>query len=303
MPKASQGKEHCIDLSRTSLDVAEPVVFLETSDGLGWPNLHAAVLENRSVERIRACESCLWINMPLEQTDIWFAIDGRNDHTPLAVGTLSILAPGVPMTTRFGNSAHTLDVSIAMSLVYEVAGELFDCPSDIEFVSAFGLDNPSMASLMHAVMWALREPYHNSTLRSEYLARALAVEVLAKHAVARRKPLVADAASCLGRHQLQRVLDYIEENLTSDLSLNELAAVAGLSRTLFIQRFKHSLQHTPHRYVMSARVRRGQEMLANSDLPITHVATACGFADHAHFTSVFRRTLGVTPSTYRQTMR
>lgn len=299
-PKASRSKKRCFDLSKTSLDVSKQMVLLKTSDGLEWSSLHAAIVEKRPVEREHSGARCLWINMALEPAACAFAIDGRKEHHELSIGTISFLAPRVPIKTRLEAQTRSFDLSIGTELLDEVAGELFDWPPGTEVVSAFGIDSPSMASLMRAVMCGLHEPAHHSMLRSEYLVRALVSEILAKHAISRRTPLVADMASCLGRHQLQRVMDYIDENISCDLSLNALAAVAGLSRTVFIQRFKRSVQQTPHRYILSTRVRRGREMLANSDMPITHVAAACGFADHAHFTSVFKKMLGITPSVYRQ---
>lgn len=221
----------------------------------------------------------------------------------LRPGTINILAPEIPLRTRLGQFARSLDVSIAPNLLGEVAGELFDRQPDIDPVPVFGLSDRCMTSLMHAVMWTLQEPTHQSTLMIDYLARALAAEVLAKHAVQRRRFLPADAGRCLGRRQLQAVLEYIDEDLSSDISLNELAAVAGLSRTIFIQRFKGSLKQTPHQYLMRVRVRRAQDLLAKSNLPIMHIADAGGFADHAHFGGVFKRMLGATASAYRQSFK
>lgn len=297
---AKYGSNRGLHLSETALDVERGMTFLRTSDGLSWPNLHAAVIEQRPCERVHAGVPNLWIATPLSEADMYFIVGRREERQIMPAHRVSVLTPYTPITVRQATQICALHVSLKDSLLTEVAGELFDCPPNIEILPAFGTENPCMASLLHAIMVALREPAQHSPLEIEYLARALVTGVLAKHAVQRRKPLFADTGSRLGSRQLQRVLEYIDERLSSDISLNELAAVAGLSRTIFIQRFKRSLNQTPHQYLMCARIRRGQELLAKTSLPMTQIALMCGFADHAHFSTVFRRLLGVTPSAYRR---
>jgi AraC family transcriptional regulator len=84
------------------------------------------------------------------------------------------------------------------------------------------------------------------------------------------------------------------------VQVDPVPSTAGVGRTVFIRRFKTSLSRTPHQYLMRARVRRGQELLSTSNLPVSQVAYLCGFADHAHFTTVFKRVLGITPLAYRR---
>lgn len=297
--KAARKLEGDFSLSRRTQDPSHGMVFLQTSEQLGWSNLQAAVIEKRPLERVIASVRCLFLAMPLVEADLTFITDGQKVHQRMAPGRMCIVAPGAPLRTRLANPARSLDVAIPSDLLSEVAGELFDCP-DMEIVSKFGVENSGMASLLQAVMAALSEPAQHCSLAVEYLARALVAGVLERHGVRRRSHHVADTGSSLGSRQFRRVVEYIEEYLSSEISLNELASVAGLSRTNFIQRFKRSTHQTPHQYVMCARVRRGQELLAKSDLPIAHIAAICGFSDHAHFSSVFKRILGITPSAYKR---
>lgn len=124
--------------------------------------------------------------------------------------------------------------------------------------------------------------------------------MLSKHAVLGRDRVFAKAAQRLSALQIRRVLEYVREHLASDISLNELSAVAGLGRTVFARRFKASFQETPHQYLMQARVGRAQRMLINTDFPISQIASICGFADQAHFTDVFKRMIGTPPLAFRR---
>jgi len=230
-----------------------------------------------------------------------FTIGRRQKRQVIPAQRISILGPNTPIGVRLATPhIRALHISIAGSIVNEVAGELFGLAQDVEFSPAFGTENPYMASLLQAIMVALDEPARFSGLKIEYLSRALVADVLAKHANLAGWPMVIDTYSRLNTRQMKRVLDYIEEHLAADITLNELSSVAAVSRTVFIRRFKATANCTPHQYLIRARVRRGRELLQKSDLSIVQIAHACGFADHAHFTTVFKRALGVTPSAYRR---
>jgi AraC-like DNA-binding protein len=102
---------------------------------------------------------------------------------------------------------------------------------------------------------------------------------------------------------LQRVRDYIEANLNENISIQTLAEAAGLSMFHFARAFKQSEGLTPHDYLVQCRVRRTQKLLVESDLPLSEIALAAGFSDQSHCARRFREYVGVTPSSYRWSMR
>jgi len=104
----------------------------------------------------------------------------------------------------------------------------------------------------------------------------------------------------LPARRLQQVFAHVRENISSELSVAELARVVGMSQYYFSKLFKTSTGTTPHQYVMRQRVERAQEMLRDSRTPLISIATQVGFETQSHFTSVFRRTLGITPKRYRE---
>jgi AraC-like DNA-binding protein len=100
--------------------------------------------------------------------------------------------------------------------------------------------------------------------------------------------------------RLQKVFSHIKDNVARDLTVSELADVVGMSQYYFSKLFKMSTGTTPHQYVMRQRVERAQEHLRESRTPLAEVATQVGFETQSHFTSVFRRLVGVTPKHYRE---
>lgn len=102
---------------------------------------------------------------------------------------------------------------------------------------------------------------------------------------------------------LRRVREYIALHLEENISIEILANIAELSTCHFARAFKQSEGVTPHRYLLQCRVRRVQELLANSKLPLAEIALAVGFADQSHCARRFREMVGTTPRRYRWSTR
>lgn len=100
--------------------------------------------------------------------------------------------------------------------------------------------------------------------------------------------------------RLQRVLQHVRENIEKELAVAEMAEVVGMSQYYFSKLFKMSTGTTPHQYVMRQRVERAQELLRESQLALVEVGSQVGFETQSHFTSVFRRLVGITPKRYRE---
>jgi AraC-like DNA-binding protein len=99
--------------------------------------------------------------------------------------------------------------------------------------------------------------------------------------------------------RLRRVTEYIQQNLDKDLALAELAAVVYMSPYHFARLFRYSTGVPPHRFVVRQRIARARDILATPELSIAQVSRLVGFRTPSHFTTVFRRVLGITPGAYR----
>jgi AraC family transcriptional regulator len=102
----------------------------------------------------------------------------------------------------------------------------------------------------------------------------------------------------LSKSQVIRISDYVEAHIGSDLRVPQLAALVDLSPQHFSRLFKVSLGMTPHRYVMRRRIEAAERML-RTDATLAEIAYALGFSSQTHFTQVFRRFVGTTPSQVR----
>jgi len=103
------------------------------------------------------------------------------------------------------------------------------------------------------------------------------------------------------RPNIQRAIEYLQENFQDDFSLNEVAEVANLSPYHFIRIFKKQTGKTPYEYLLDIKIERAREMLkSRKELNITQVCFLCGFNNPSHFSSVFKKKTKVSPSKYRK---
>jgi AraC-like DNA-binding protein len=98
---------------------------------------------------------------------------------------------------------------------------------------------------------------------------------------------------------LERVRDLLHDRFAGHLSLDEVAAVAGISADHVARSFRRHHGCTLGEYVRRLRVEYACRRLAGSEVPLVEVALEAGFTDQSHFTKTFKRLMGVTPAVFR----
>lgn len=114
-----------------------------------------------------------------------------------------------------------------------------------------------------------------------------------------QRPEEIDAANGLRATQFQKVLAHSKRRLDRSISVDELAAEAGMSRSQFNRAFKATLGTTPMQYAMAYRIEQTTKQLAGPQASLGDIALSCGFADQAHFSRSFKQATGKSPRDYR----
>jgi AraC family transcriptional regulator len=138
-----------------------------------------------------------------------------------------------------------------------------------------------------------------SRIYAETLGLAAALEMYRMSTVA-QAPDTDNGAGKLGNAQCRLVQGYIEDNLASDIGLDQLASVCGLTRFHFSRAFKASFGVPPYQYVNQRRIEKAKKILATTGLPVSNVAEACGFNSVSQFGRAFRGFVGQTPLAFRK---
>ena len=165
-----------------------------------------------------------------------------------------------------------------------------------------GFRDPLIAQIAEAVLAELRHETSCGNLLIETLADSLAVRLLGSYSSLRVDPMgEARRGRGLDARRLQRVIDYIDANLGNDLTIEELAAAAMLSRFHFARMFKATTGQSPSHYIGQRRLEQAKVALAQGR-SITEIAFDCRFSSESNFVRSFRRATGVTPGQYRSSI-
>lgn len=194
---------------------------------------------------------------------------------------------------RWRQSIEACMLNLKADLLLRNAAELLDVDR-VEMLPRTLLYDPLIFQIALALKADLESCRPGGRLYAEALTNTLAVHLLRNYSSHRHKA-VHDAGS-LPPTQSQAVMDYINDHLDQELSLNELAAIAQLSPYHFCRSFKQSTGFTPHQYVIRQRVERAKLLLKDGKMRISEVAIACGFTHQSHLNRHFKRLTGVTPN-------
>jgi AraC-like DNA-binding protein len=96
------------------------------------------------------------------------------------------------------------------------------------------------------------------------------------------------------------VIEYIHANASGNISLAEMAKIAELTPHHLASLFTKETGLSPHQYVLRVRIERAKIHLRDDTLSVSQVSKLVGFRTQEHFTKVFRRVVGVTPSKFRE---
>lgn len=99
--------------------------------------------------------------------------------------------------------------------------------------------------------------------------------------------------------EIQKTLEFIEENLSEEINIEKLAKMAGLSPFYYQRLFSRLVKRPVAEYIKLRRMARALEVLLEKELRILDVALELGFTSHEHFTHTFKDTFGMTPREYR----
>ena len=123
-------------------------------------------------------------------------------------------------------------------------------------------------------------------------------QAMAAHLAGTLAPRSGVAAGIDDR-RLRRALDRIEADLAENLSLDDLAAEAGLSPFHFSRAFRTATGESPLQFVIRRRIETAQGMLRTTRLPLAEIAWRVGYGDVSRFGQHFRRQTGTTPGAWR----
>jgi len=272
------------------------------SPAAGWRSLYAATFREAPLDTREAAighPSLIYhIAWP---TRVERRIDGATREIELIGPSRLCVTPGdATVRWRHSGNPEILQLYLRGNVYAHVVEEMYGCDgAAVRVVPRFAIVDPLLEQLAFAVIAALRDGSAEDRLYVETIAQLIAMHLARAHS-SRNRPKRAAPTDGLSRGRVRRLLDYIEQHLADDLSLEAMAAEVELSPFYVARAFRAAMGQSPHRYVVARRIELAKRLLSDTAMPIAGIALAAGFSSQSHLSAWFRRVVGVSPAAYRR---
>ena len=217
--------------------------------------------------------------------------EGVSQRRVQAPGDFDLVPAGASGFWEDSISCDMVSVRLAPGLLASTA-EALALPADCtDLAPRLGARDPLVEHVVRALMAELEAPAPAGRIYADGLAVALTTRLLQNFGA-----VGAVGRQTLSKPQIRRIVEFVEENLDGELSLEQVAEVAGMSIPHLTTLFRRTMGQSVHAYVMERRVQRARALLLAHNMTISEVALETGFAHQSHLARWMRRLLGVTPS-------
>jgi AraC family transcriptional regulator len=282
--------------------------LLASSAGLGWSTI-AVELRSHGVSEAPAIVS--------QHVEICLVVAGNKDGlvrrteaglcqeaipktgaiwlSPAGVGKEIVITAPIP---------QTMHLYLPTALFDRLKND-FNLPDALahSISHAAGIDDETIDQIGRSILSEVTVETAASRVYVEVASLTLAARLLQKYCDSGACASTESSALSLDRIRLRRVLDYIAANIEDDISLEDLAGIAGYSPFHFARKFTLAMRISPHRYISRIRLENAMAELATGKLPLAQIALNAQFSSQASFTRAFHRATGITPKKYQRRRR
>lgn len=171
------------------------------------------------------------------------------------------------------------------------------------FGGLLGHSDPLVLAIGEAMLDSIRRDAKPERVYWESLTTTLIVHLLRRWRDHHPGSFHPRKLGGLAAWQVRKVEAYMRERLAEDISLAELAAVAGLSPFHFARAFKRTVGVPPHRFLVEMRVAEAQRLLMITQMNVLEIALCVGYQTNQSFARAFAAVTGAAPSAYRRSIR
>lgn len=242
--------------------------------------------------------------LPLEvesHCNVFWSMDGRRHKQRAEAGRMLVIPADTESQWEVDGARKILVLMLPNKTVRSILGP--SCPYQIgPAFSKLSLDTWE-DGLIQVLMNRLWDCARGSEQADPYLSDGLLTSILSQLLINAGVDLCPNNAIALPQWRFKRVREFVQSNLDRELSLNELADAAGLSRRHFARSFRQEIGTTPHRWLMQARLHKAKQMLSETDDLLYAIAEQCGFSSQSHLITAFKQDTGMTPNRWRNKFR
>ncbi|NJR31675.1 MAG: helix-turn-helix transcriptional regulator [Chamaesiphon sp. CSU_1_12] len=231
------------------------------------------------------------------QNSVTWSVDGKCQDTNLPAGSVFVYGDRQFVWHRRTKPSEYVNLQLDPALLQQLAIDN-GLPANIAIEHRVIFQDPTILHVAQLLKGEVINGGIAGNLYVESLRNLLAIHLLRNHT----RNIIRSTAEIdrLDGWQLKQLQDYIEENLSAELTIASLAASLPMSQFHFARAFKAATGSPPHRYIMQRRIERSKVLLSVTRLSAAEIAYQVGFANQSHFSAQFRKSVGLTPKQFRE---
>lgn len=203
--------------------------------------------------------------------------------------SIALLTETAPCREYF---AITVDRNMVLDTVLEMTGK--------RELKAVNLENVYSRQLMSSILNFQQEALNTkdqSPLMLQSVSLQLVIQLIREIG---NNNGIREISAIPDRPYIEKAIDYLMAYYNANITIEDVCAEIHVSQYHFIRMFRKNTGWTPHEYLLRIRLNKAKELLEKGGCSIEEAAKQCGFVNPGHFTSVFKRYVGMPPSVYRK---
>jgi AraC family transcriptional regulator len=233
---------------------------------------------------------------------------GRYATKRLRAGAVTFLPQGRASEWLLEGTAASLHVYIPPRAVQVFVEEHPSSPCPLEIDEFFGIDDSWLGTYFQMLV-SEYDTFSSQQAPTDSLLVDQTQHSLLRHLIRWHSSISRSSRDALDRRNkvsplrpavLQRISEFIDANLATDITLRALADLAALSVEHFLRSFHAATGKTPYQYVLEQRLDKAALLLKTNAAPVSAIAPECGFQNPSHFSVRFRAHFGISPSQFRR---
>lgn len=159
-------------------------------------------------------------------------------------------------------------------------------------------NDSGMNGLLLGMIEEIQQGCPHGELFAQSVSHGLIRHVHLHHGSSHQSTAAFESKCRFSAQQFSRLKEYVHANLSGKITMQNLADAIGVSQAFLFRGFRNTFACGPYQYVLSERIAAARRMLAYSQIPLVEIALMTGFSSHSHFSTVFSRQMGLSPTEF-----
>ena len=221
-----------------------------------------------------------------------FCVDG--EEIPVESDMMICAKPGSTRSSRFPLKCYYMNLLLSEGVIYD---ELMRVPSHF----------PVNRTGRYRELFSKICKFYNSSYKAdEIMLQSLVLELIYDIVTDSKRTDESDIGKSKQKgsavaEKIAVIINYIKENLSQKLTLDQLATQVGYSPAYLHKAFKQATSSTLADYIKSERIKHAADLIVTTNYTLTQISYECGFSSQSYFSSAFKDYMGVTPREYERT--